>query len=82
LQEAATTLGKNSTMNNPRQTARHLIEQNAFTLERLWVSYWSQGGSATEFELDAYLYGAKELPEFDLKILAWAIEELQGPRPR
>jgi hypothetical protein len=69
-------------MTNPRQIARHLIEQNTFTLERLWLSYWSQGGSATEFELDAYLYEAKELPEFELKILTWAIEELQRTGPR
>lgn len=78
LEEAANNFREYNTMNNPRQIARDLIERNTFTLDRLWLSYWSQGGSATKFELDAYLYEVKDLPELELPILVWAIEELQG----
>lgn len=38
--------------------------------------YWANGGQAEQFEFDAYLHRACELDPFDLKILAWVLEEI------
>ena len=40
-------------MNNPRVTALKLIEQQAITLDELWIQYWANGGNARAFELEA-----------------------------
>lgn len=69
-------------MKDPRQTARDLIEQNDITLERLWASYWGNGGSAAITDLDAYIYEAKNPPQFELTLLALAIEDLEDTAPR
>lgn len=61
-------------MEDPRRTARAMIEQQTITLDDLWVRYWANGGSAHAFEFDAYLNGAQELDPFELKILAWSLE--------
>lgn len=63
-------------MEDPRQTAQRLIGQHAITLERLWLRYWAEGGTATEPELDALIYGALTPPPEDLTILSWAIEDI------
>lgn len=64
-------------MEDPRQTARRLIEQHDITLERLWIRYWAEGGTATEPEFDALVYGAVTPPPLDLRILSWAIENIR-----
>jgi hypothetical protein len=69
-------------MNDPRPTARNLIQQSTITLDRLWVRYWAHGGNATLFELDAYLYEIQQPPPFDLRILTWAVEDLQAAGSR
>ncbi|MEV7664006.1 hypothetical protein [Paenarthrobacter sp. NPDC089316] len=48
------------------------------TIERLWMSYWAEGGSAGLLELDAYVHEALRPPAFELKLIGWATEELQG----
>ncbi|MBT2588372.1 hypothetical protein [Arthrobacter sp. ISL-95] len=63
-------------MTDPRHTARNLIEQQAVSLDRLWVWYWAEGGNAPTFEFDAFLHEALLLHPFDLKILTWALEDL------
>jgi len=65
---------------DPRRTARNLIEQDESTLRELWLRYWANGGEAVEpFELEAYLYGVVELSAFEDEILAQALEDLQPP---
>ena len=65
---------------DPRRTARNLIEQDESTLRELWLRYWANGGEAVEpFELEAYLYGMVELSAFEDEILAQALEDLQPP---
>lgn len=65
-------------MEDPRETARTLIEQQAISLEDLWVRYWANGGSFQPFEFDAYLNGAQRSDPFELKILIWAMEDLNA----
>lgn len=63
-------------MEDPRRTVLNLIDLGGWTVQDVWVMYWSQGGEAEQFEFDAYLHGAYELAPFDMKILAWALEEI------
>lgn len=65
-------------MNDPRQKARDLLKRDAITLERLWLRYWQQGGNISEFEFDAYIHEALSSHPFDLKLIAWAIEDLDA----
>ncbi|WP_258804227.1 hypothetical protein [Pseudarthrobacter sp. NS4] len=65
-------------MEDPRLTARKLIEQDAGYLHELWVRYWANGGDAQFFEFQAYLYGVYERSPFDLKILTWVLEEISA----
>lgn len=68
-------------MNDPRQTARDLIELNIISLEGLWLRYWGNGGSADEFDFAAHLYEIQEPPPFELAVLAWAMEDLEADSP-
>jgi hypothetical protein len=63
-------------MNDPRQRARDLLEQDSITLERLWVKYWAEGGNADRLELDAYVHEALKPHPSELALLAWAMEDL------
>lgn len=65
-------------MHDPRQTARTLIEHHDVTLDHLWVMYWAEGGSAPLPNFEAFLYEAQEPAPFDLEILTWAIEDIEG----
>ncbi|MFK0040580.1 hypothetical protein ACIQTW_12130 [Paenarthrobacter sp. NPDC090517] len=68
-------------MHDPRQSARNLLNQNTITLERLWIKYWGEGGTADPLELDAYVHEALRPHPFELTLLAWAMDDLQaGPR--
>ncbi|MFC0458205.1 hypothetical protein ACFFGR_16880 [Arthrobacter liuii] len=53
-----------------------MLEFNDTTLDELWLWYWAYGGEAEPFEFDAYLHGLQSRDEFDLKILAWAVERV------
>lgn len=65
-------------MHDPRQRARDLLEQDSITLEQLWIKYWAEGGNALPLELDAYVHEALRPHPFELALLAWAMEDLQG----
>ena len=64
-------------MNNPSERALKLIEQQAITLDELWIQYWANGGNARPFELEAFLYAAYELCPFENTIIAWALKDLK-----
>ncbi len=63
-------------MEDPRAAARALAQQDPGWVYDLWLKYWAHGGSADIFEFDAYLRGYTERDPFELRILAWAIEDL------
>jgi hypothetical protein len=68
-------------MVDPRQEARSLIKQNIISLEGLWLRYWGQGGNADPFDFDAFLYEIQEPAQFELAVLAWAMEDLEADSP-
>jgi hypothetical protein len=56
------------------------------SLDELWLKYFTLGGQAGEFEVEAYLHGAMSLPDLQRDILAHAVNErldaLNSPAPR
>ncbi|WP_275777051.1 hypothetical protein [Paenarthrobacter sp. Y-19] len=61
-----------------RQTARLLVLEHEITLDDLWAWYWANGGNAMLLDFDAYLFGILERDPFDLRILSWAMEDLEA----
>jgi len=61
-----------------RQTARLLVLEHEITLDDLWAWYWANGGNAMLWDFDAYLFGILERDPFDLRILSWAMEDLEA----
>ena len=45
-------------------------------LKGLWLRYFSMGGTAGEYELDAYINGLYSLPVLERDILAQAVNEM------
>jgi hypothetical protein len=62
-------------MQDPRPQAQFLVRDDDSSLCLLWVWYRANGGEARLEEFDAYLHGLLVLDPFDLKILAWAMED-------
>ena len=60
------------------------LEAADLTVDELWLRYFSMGGEAGRFELDAYLNGAIALPPIQHDIVAHVInerlDELAPPR--
>lgn len=63
-------------MEDPRLTARHLIELDEGYLHDLWLKYWGNGGNAQFLEFDAFVQDLNQQDDFDLRILGWAVEEV------
>ncbi len=69
-------------MEDPRIVAQTLAQKDPGWVHDLWLKYWAHGGSAGMVEFDAYLHGLTERDPFELKILAWAIEDLCPAPPQ
>ncbi|WP_181762582.1 hypothetical protein [Pseudarthrobacter sp. B4EP4b] len=54
---------------------------NIISVERLWLRYWGNGGIADAFNFEACLYEVQELPEYELAVLAWVVEDLEAESP-
>jgi hypothetical protein len=65
-------------MHDPRLRAQFLVRDDNTALRLLWVWYRANGGEAPPEEFDAYLHGLMALDAFDLKILAWALEDYEA----
>lgn len=63
-----------------QQLVRGAAARAGLTARELWVHYFSIGGSAAEFEIDAYLHGMTALPPQDRDVLAHAVNELLTER--
>lgn len=68
-------------MEDPRSVARALVQEDPGWAMDLWLKYWAHGGSVDMFEFDSYLRGLTERDPFELRILAWAIEDLAQSAP-
>ncbi|MDI2020091.1 hypothetical protein [Paenarthrobacter nicotinovorans] len=62
-------------MRAPRHAARNLLETKTISLDLLWLRYWAQGGSTGVLEFNAYIHGALQPEQFELKLIDWALEE-------
>ena len=51
------------------------LEAADLTVDELWLRYFSMGGEAGRFELDAYLNGAIALPPIQHDVVAHVINE-------
>ncbi|GAA2862646.1 hypothetical protein [Paenarthrobacter ilicis] len=65
-------------MEDSRETARTMVLEHDIAIEDLWTWYWANGGNARPWDFDAYLFGIQERDPFDLKILGWAMEDLEA----
>ncbi|MCH8566295.1 hypothetical protein LTH96_11280 [Nesterenkonia sp. LB17] len=59
-----------------RQNLGRAVRHSALPLKRLWLHYFSMGGTAGEYELNAYIHSLYSLPEFQQDILAQAANEM------
>jgi hypothetical protein len=51
------------------------LEAADLTVDELWLRYFSMGGEAGRFEIDAYLNGAIALPPMQHDVVAHVINE-------
>ncbi|MBT2519606.1 hypothetical protein [Arthrobacter sp. ISL-28] len=70
--------------NPEKQQAEFLhaaMHQAGISTGDLWLRYFSLGGSASEYETDAYVQGIFRLPEVQRDLLAQAANELIDELP-
>jgi hypothetical protein len=56
-----------------RRVALAVLEATGTTVNDLWVSFWSMGGSADALELDAYVHGVACLNYPLLECVMWKL---------
>jgi hypothetical protein len=66
-------LGKDE--DEQRLRFEELLRNTDMRIEDLWLRYFSIGGIAGQFEIEAYIHGAIALPALQRDILAHALNE-------
>lgn len=63
--------------NDDRQleAIRLLLPSAQLTAGELWLKYFAIGGSAGQFEVEAFLYGAHQLPTLERDLVAQTLNE-------
>lgn len=64
-----------TTQNSLNVRFQRALEAADLTVDELWLRYFSMGGEAGRFELDAYLNGAIALPPIQHDVVAHVINE-------
>lgn len=64
-----------------RRRLREALTQAKIDTSQLWMRYFSIGGEAGEYEVDAYVNGSLSLPPLQRDILAHAANELIDDLP-
>lgn len=64
-----------ATQGDLHQRLHQAFEAAHISVDELWLRYFSLGGDAGRFELDAYLNGAIALPPSQHDVVAHAINE-------
>ncbi|MEC5193181.1 MULTISPECIES: hypothetical protein [unclassified Arthrobacter] len=62
-----------------RSRARDLVATSEMSLDEIWLSYFSVGGNAGSFEIEAFIYGVDELGQNDLMLLEQALNAATPP---
>ena len=69
-----------------RQRFAESLRHADLSFEELWLRYFTIGGHAGQFEVEAYIHGAMALPSLQRDILAHALnerlDELHSGAPR
>jgi hypothetical protein len=65
-------------MNDPRQTALEMVQQDKTSIADLWLRYFANGGNADPVDFEAYLHGLLDADECDMLILSWALDDVSG----
>ncbi len=55
--------------------ARDLVATSEMSLEEIWLAYFSVGGNAGPFEMEAFIYGIDVLDQIDLMLLERALTD-------
>jgi hypothetical protein len=63
---------------DPRVTARSMIEHDETDVSELWLQYFGNGGNALSDEFESLLYGMHEPSALDLDLLGLAVQELRA----
>ena len=58
-----------------RSRARDLLAISELSLETIWLFYFSVGGNAGPFELEAFIYGFDMLDPIDLMLMSALVEK-------
>lgn len=58
-----------------RRRFEESLRHAGVSLEELWLRYFSLGGQAGQFEVEAYIHGAMALPALQRDVLAHALNE-------
>lgn len=58
-----------------RSRARDLVATSEMSLEEIWLAYFSVGGNAGPFEMEAFIYGIDVLDQIDLMLLERALAD-------
>lgn len=68
------TLGRDE--DEQRRRLRAVLDDVDLSVPELWLRYFSLGGNAGQFEVEAYIHGATALPAVQRDLLAQALNEL------
>ncbi|WP_146364075.1 hypothetical protein [Arthrobacter yangruifuii] len=64
-----------------RQLLKKALDDARLSVPEVWMRYFSIGGAAGEYEVDAYINGSLSLPPLQRDILAHAANELIDQLP-
>jgi hypothetical protein len=63
-------------MEDPRTTARTLLQQEDLALIDLWILYWNRGGRCHPLDLYAFIHEVLPTSDLDLNALSYALDDL------
>ena len=75
------TMGFDAVEPEQRALLKRAMDQAGIGMPQLWMKFFSLGGDAGEYEVDAYLNGSLSLPPLQRDILAHAANELIDDLP-
>lgn len=64
-----------------RQALGRAVRHSDLPVNELWVRYFTMGGTAGEYEVDAYINASYALPILERDILAQAVNEMIDSLP-
>lgn len=69
-------VGSDGAQQSRRRLLANAVRHSRLPLKEVWLHYFSIGGTAGEYELDAYINSSFFLPDLQHDILAQAVNEM------